>query len=193
MTRTMSKKTTMKKTIKKSRPDSGERKLADWRRRIDAIDARIIALLNQRSRIARKIGELKRARGGALYVPEREQAVLSRLRALNKGPLSDQALEAIYREIMSAALALEGPLHIGVAGAADGPVAAAARNHFGASAKVTPVSSPTEAVAGMCEGRWDALCIAESDMPAACAEVQAGRLRICARSGTGVAVLVRAD
>lgn len=181
----------MKKTTKKNRPDSGERQLAAWRRRIDAIDARIVALLNQRSRIAAKIGEHKKARGGALYVPEREQAVLARLRARNKGPLPDAALEAIYREIMSAALALEGPLKIGAAGEPGGPVAAAARNHFGASAKVTAVPSPSDAVAGMRKGKWDALCIAESDLPAACEELQSGRLRVCARAAKGISVLVK--
>ncbi len=184
-------KTMMKKQTKKSRPDRGERTLATLRRRIDAIDARIVALLNQRSRLARKIGELKRERGGALYVPEREQAVLSRVRARNKGPLSNAALEAIYREIMSAALALEGPLKIGVAGPAGGAVALAARNHFGASAKLASAESPSKAVAGIAAGRWDALCIEDAELPALCAELQAGRLLVCGRAAKGISIVVR--
>jgi chorismate mutase-like protein len=189
-------KTTRKKkpaTARKKNPlENGDRRLDALRRRIDAIDAQIVALLNRRSRVALQIGAHKRARGGALYAPEREQAVLARVRARNKGPLSDAALEAIYREIMSAALALEGPFTIGVAGPAGGEVAQAARNHFGAGARQTAVNSPSEAVSGIVKGRWDALCIADADLPAACAELQAGRLLVCGRAAKGVSILVRA-
>ncbi|MCS6771321.1 MAG: chorismate mutase [Kiritimatiellae bacterium] len=163
------------------------------RRRIDALDAEIVALLNERCRVARQIGEIKRANGGALYVPEREQAVLARIRELNRGPMDDRALEAIYREIMSAALAVEGPLKIGVAGAPGSPAAEAARNHFGASAKLCYVDQPSKAVEGIRRRRWDALCMTEPDLPAACADLQAGRLRVCARVGKGICILVRND
>lgn len=173
-------------------PSALEKRLAALRRKIDAIDADLVRLLNARCRVAKKIGEIKRANGGDLYVPEREQAVLARVRARNRGPLTDAALEAIYREIMSAALALEGPLQVGVAGTAQSAVAAAARNHFGASAKMFMVTPPSEAVKGIREGRWHALCIADADLPAACADIQAGRVRACGRAGDGVSVLVPA-
>jgi chorismate mutase-like protein len=176
----------------KNLSEKGDRQLDQLRRQIDAIDAKIVDLLNRRSRVALRIGAHKRANGGALYAPEREQAVLARVRAINRGPLPNSALEAIYREIMSAALALEGPFKIGVAGPAGGTVAIAARNHFGAAAKQTAVRSASEAVAGILKGRWDAICIADADLPAACAELQAGKLLLCGRASKGVSILVRA-
>lgn len=177
----------MKKSPAKKNASAGAKKLDALRKKIDVLDGRLVSLLNQRSRIAQAIGRLKHRAGGALYVPERERDVLARVRKRNRGPLSNKALESIYREIMSAALALEGAMDIGVLGDAAG----VARNLFGASATYVPAGSPSAAVAALCAGRWQALCLPEAAVTAACAELDAGRLRACGPAVNGVVVLVR--
>ncbi len=71
------------------------------RRQIDKMDERILSILNQRAKLTQVIGRLKKDKKQAIYSPEREREVLTRLARLNRGPLSPAALEAIYREIMS--------------------------------------------------------------------------------------------
>jgi len=86
------------------------------RSQIDQLDQNIIKLLNSRANIIKKVGEVKIKNGKSIYSPEREKEVIKRLNQLNKGPLDSGALEAIYREIMSASLALEKPLKIAYMG-----------------------------------------------------------------------------
>ena len=81
--------------------------LSAIRTQIDGLDRRIVDLLNERLALAAEIGKLKRSQGGQIYVAEREDAVLRKVCELNGGPIKDDALKAIYREIMSAAIALE--------------------------------------------------------------------------------------
>lgn len=78
------------------------------RREIDAVDAELVALLNRRAGIARRIGDIKRERGSELYVPSREREVLEKVCRLNGGPLPNHRIADIYRAIMTASLALEG-------------------------------------------------------------------------------------
>ncbi len=92
-------------------------KLDELRERIDAIDAEVLELLNERARRALDIGEIKRSGGSVYYVPEREKAIFNRLRELNPGPLPPGAVKAIYREIISAIRALEKPVDIAYFGA----------------------------------------------------------------------------
>ena len=83
--------------------------LAELRAQIDALDADILAKLSARARCAQQVGESKRAEGStqvAYYRPERERQVLERVAALNAGPLPDQEVMRLFREIMSACLAL---------------------------------------------------------------------------------------
>ena len=88
-----------------SKPDT----LASLRDEIDAIDAEVLTLLNRRARVAQRVGELKRATDehAQVFRPEREAQVVRRLGVLNDGPLPDDAIATIYREIMSACRALE--------------------------------------------------------------------------------------
>lgn len=79
---------------------------------IDAIDSQLVHLLSERALAAQKIGHYKASLQGAVFVPHREHEVFQRIAVLNKGPLPDLALKAIWREIMSASLALEHPLRI---------------------------------------------------------------------------------
>ena len=87
--------------------------LENLRRKIDEIDEKILKLLNQRCEVVAEIGKTKMQGDRKIYVPEREKFVLDRLEKLNKeGKLPSKALRAIYREIMSASIALEKPLQI---------------------------------------------------------------------------------
>ncbi len=90
--------------------------LSSLRKKIDALDAKIIGLLNDRAAITLSIGHEKIKNKKPIYAPEREQDVLKRIKALNAGPIQNDAVEAIYREIMSASLALEKPLRIAYMG-----------------------------------------------------------------------------
>jgi chorismate mutase/prephenate dehydratase len=83
---------------------------------IDSIDSKILRLLNERAKITLRIGHIKSARKESIYVPNRESEVYKRLSDSNKGPLSNAAIQAIYREVMSSALNLEKPLKIAYLG-----------------------------------------------------------------------------
>jgi len=111
------------------------------REQIDVHDREIVRLLNDRLTLACEIGRLKRNAGGQIYVPEREDAVLRKVAALNQGPIKNEALQAIYREIMSAAIALEKPLQIAYLGPEATYTHAAAIKKFGASVDYQPIAT----------------------------------------------------
>ena len=90
--------------------------LSHLRKKIDALDAKIIGLLNDRAAITLSIGQEKIKNKKPIYAPDREQDVLKRIKGLNGGPIKNEAVEAIYREIMSASLNLEKPLRIAYMG-----------------------------------------------------------------------------
>ena len=112
-------------------PSPGE--LDDLRRRIDETDRRLIDLLNERAKIVARVGEVKRSGGVPIYAPHREAEVLNRVLAMNRGPLSDRAIEGVYRELMSGSFAIEQPLRIGYLGPPGSFSHQAAVTHFGAS------------------------------------------------------------
>lgn len=113
--------------------------IAQHRVAIDALDAEILARLNARARHAEAIGALK---GGiAAYRPEREAQVLARVTGANTGPLSNAAVTGVFRQVMSACLALEQPLRIAYLGPAGTFSHAAVAKHFGGF--VDPVPLPT--------------------------------------------------
>jgi chorismate mutase-like protein len=74
--------------------------IADWRRKIDDLDRKLVDLLNQRAQAAHEIGKLKRSAGMPIYEPDREQAVFANARQANQGPLPDRDLMRIYERIM---------------------------------------------------------------------------------------------
>lgn len=115
--------------------------LEDLRKQIDRIDANIVNVLNRRSEITLNIRKLKKKLGKGIYSPEREWQVLTRLKKINRGPLSDEALDSIYREIMSSALALEKPLTIAYLGPEATFTHLAAIKKFGHQLEYLPCSS----------------------------------------------------
>ncbi len=66
--------------------------IADWRKKIDEIDRKLVELINQRAQAAHEIGKLKRNLGMPIYEPDREQKVFSNVREVNEGPLPDRDL-----------------------------------------------------------------------------------------------------
>jgi chorismate mutase / prephenate dehydratase len=107
--------------------------LDDWRSRINELDNQILQLLNQRAEAALRIGDLKRRQDKPSYVPERAAEVLNRLAAASSGPLPVAAVRAVWGEILSACLALEGPLTVGYLGPRATFTHQAALQHFGTS------------------------------------------------------------
>jgi chorismate mutase len=81
--------------------------LADWRRRIDEIDKKLVALLNERSHCALEVGKLKQAANIPLYQPDRENEVLANAERENAGPLSDAAIRRLFERIIDEARAAE--------------------------------------------------------------------------------------
>ena len=86
------------------------------RKRIDEVDTKLLELLNQRADLVHEVGVVKKQAGLTIYAPDREEALLQGLERKNKGRLPAIAIRAIYREIMSAALALEKGLIIAYLG-----------------------------------------------------------------------------
>lgn len=113
----------------KSRKEST---LEEIRARIDAIDDRLIDLIGQRAALARDIAAVKRDAGdNPYYRPEREAQILRRVVELNSSPLSDEEVVRVFREIMSACLALQQGLKIAFLGPEGTFTQTAALKHFG--------------------------------------------------------------
>ncbi|HZZ42181.1 MAG TPA: prephenate dehydratase [Tepidisphaeraceae bacterium] len=107
--------------------------LDNLRAQIDGLDEKIVALLNDRARVVVEIGKVKQQSNAPIYAPDREKAVMEKVRRLNKGPLPDRCLEAVWRELMSGSFALEKPLRIGFLGPGGTHSHGAAVRKFGSS------------------------------------------------------------
>jgi chorismate mutase/prephenate dehydratase len=107
--------------------------IPDHRKAIDELDAQIVRVLNERTRHVLAIGEIKLKAGEEIYVPHRERSVLQRICQLNQGPMTADQLRAVYREIMSSALALEKTLTIAYLGPEATFTHQAAIRRFGSS------------------------------------------------------------
>jgi chorismate mutase/prephenate dehydratase len=114
------------------------RTLEELRAQIDAVDTRLLELLNERADLVHEVGEIKRRQGLEIYAPEREDALLQRLVSISRGRLPARSIRAIYREIMSAALALEEDLKIAFLGPAGTWTHQAAVSKFGNSVAYVP-------------------------------------------------------
>lgn len=95
-----------------------DEKLKSLRDAIDAVDHRLVALLNERARLAQSVGAVKSTVNAPVYRPEREAEVLRKVAALNPGPLSATALTGVMREVISVCRALERPLQVAYLGPA---------------------------------------------------------------------------
>ena len=118
-------------------------KLQKIRQNIDELDERIQALINQRAQCAQQVAEIKMQSGESnhFYRPEREAQVLRNIEARNTGPLDNREMARLFREIMSACLALERPLKIAFLGPAGTYNHVATMKHFGSSIEQVPVDN----------------------------------------------------
>ena len=87
--------------------DQSDRALADQRTKIDALDTRIVALLNERAEVVRKVGRIKKQSGLPVNDQTRVEEVLRRIAAANRGPLPNEHLRRIYETIVREMTAFE--------------------------------------------------------------------------------------
>ena len=113
--------------------------LTALRRRIDEIDREIVKLLNERARIALEIGRIKRERGEPVYVPHREREILERLLSMSKGPFPKEAITYVFREIISACVAIQHRTSVAYLGPEATFTHQAGVEYFGLSARFVPV------------------------------------------------------
>ena len=114
--------------------------LEELRKKIDAIDTKLVKLLNERAQVVVEIGKLKSKTAQTIYAPDREKAVFDKIAKTNKGPLADKALNAIWRELMSASFFLERPLRIACLGPKGSFTHTAAMLKFGQSVEYEDVT-----------------------------------------------------
>ncbi|MCF6200722.1 MAG: prephenate dehydratase [Hydrogenimonas sp.] len=115
--------------------------LEELRKKIDAIDDRLLELLNERIKIVQEVGALKHRTGASIYRPEREKAIIERLSKQNGGPLTDAAIEAIFLEIFAVARNFEQPQRVAYLGPEGSFTHQAAENRFGAMSEYIPLHS----------------------------------------------------
>ena len=131
------------------------------RQQIDNIDEQLLQLFNRRAGCAVEVAGVKRDASGDssndinFFRPDREAQVISRLKSLNQGPLSDDEVGRLIREVMSACLALEQPLKIAYLGPEGTFTQSAALKHFGHSVSTVPMSSIPDVFSSVESGHAD--------------------------------------
>jgi chorismate mutase/prephenate dehydratase len=115
--------------------------LDELRIQIDTIDDTLLELYNKRMEYVHQVGELKNTTGAPIYRPEREQSILNRLKANNKGKLTDEAIDALFLEMFAVARNLERPEPIAFLGPEASFTHQAAESKFGAMSFYIPVNS----------------------------------------------------
>ena len=125
------------------------------RDRIDEIDDTILGLLNRRASIVAEVGQIKKREQAQVHAPRREQEILERLEKQNPGPFPNEAVRAVFREIMSASLALEGPLKVAYLGPPGTFTHVACLKQFGTSASAVAMNSVKDVFSEVERGRAD--------------------------------------
>lgn len=116
-------------------------KLDELRNKIDAIDDKIVELLNSRASVVLEVGKVKAENKQQFHVPNRERQIYERMQSFNKGPFPNDALIPVYREIISACLSLESPMKVAFLGPKATFSHLATMQHFGLSAELVPMKS----------------------------------------------------
>jgi chorismate mutase/prephenate dehydratase len=124
-----------------------KKSLKDLRIEIDQLDEQLLALISARANCATEVGAIKKESGEdecQFYRPEREASILRRVAEQNPGPLVDEEMARLFRQIMSACLAVERQLNIAFLGPAATFTEEAALKHFGHSVRTTAINSISE-------------------------------------------------
>jgi chorismate mutase/prephenate dehydratase len=119
-------------------------KLQDIRKKIDEIDSKILKLLNQRVRLAEEVWKIKQKNGASVFAPDREEGLLRRLSRDNEGPLTQEAVQGIFREILSASRQRQKTLHVGYLGPEGTHCHQAALKRFGSCDVLIPCGTIQE-------------------------------------------------
>jgi chorismate mutase / prephenate dehydratase len=135
--------------------DQPHNALAPLREKIDALDQQLLGLLNQRAQLALEVGEIKKHEGSVVFRPEREAQVISGLKSANPGPLRNDSVAPIWREIMSACRSLESPTRVAYLGPAGTFSEQAALAYFGSSITRLPCISIDEVFRSTSAGAAD--------------------------------------
>jgi len=158
--------------------------LRQLREAIDAIDGKLLDLLNERARLAQEIGKIKERDGRPVYAPERAEQLMRRLADRSSGPLRAPAIRAIYREIMSASLGLEKDTVIACEGPVTGRTHLAAKQHFGSSVRYTFHGDPAPLFEAVASGTADCgvIPLGEEGPEAAVLELlSSGKAMVCSQ------------
>lgn len=118
-----------------------KREIEELRRKIDRLDSQIVRLLNGRARLVLQVGKIKASLREDFYTPARERILLERLKRKSRGPFSVRALQAVYREILSASRALNAPMTVAYLGPEATFTHSAAVRFFGKSCEMVPMAS----------------------------------------------------
>ncbi len=120
-----------------------EKKLSEVRKRIDDVDKKLIRLISERAKLATDIADIKNSGKGPVkyYRPEREAQILRQVIKSNTGPMSDKTMAGLFRELISACLALEKQLHVAYLGPEGTFTHSAAMKHFGHAVECIPLLS----------------------------------------------------
>jgi len=129
--------------------------IPEHRKAIDRLDTKIVRLLNERTQHVLGIGAIKLKAGEEIYAPHRELTVLQRVCRLNQGPITHEALRAIYREIMSSALSLQKTMRIAYLGPEATFTQQAAIRRFGSSLRYFPQKTINDVFAEVSKNRAD--------------------------------------
>lgn len=132
-----------------------ERTLADFRAAIDALDAKLLALLNERAALAIEVGKIKQRSQGSFYVPAREEDLVQRLKSLNTGPFPTESIRPVWKEIVSASLSLEHPLAVAYFGPQATFTHQACRKQFGLAARYLPFKTISEVFDAVEKGKTE--------------------------------------
>ncbi|HXK23019.1 MAG TPA: prephenate dehydratase [Myxococcota bacterium] len=130
-------------------PDEGADELERLRAAIDAVDRGLLGALNERARLVQEVGRIKQRRGTPVYEAARELRIVEALQRANSGPFPDAGLAPVFREIISATRSLEEPIDVAYFGPEGTFTHQAARQQFGAQARLVPVPTVRDVFAAV--------------------------------------------
>jgi chorismate mutase/prephenate dehydratase len=129
--------------------------LKKLRKHIDQVDQSLLDLLTRRARLVKDVGSIKEKNGQSIFAPDRERALLADLKSKNPGPLSDEAVENLFLEVVHACRHLQKKLTVAYFGPEASYTHAAAIRSFGRSAELAPMRTISEVFAEVDKGRAD--------------------------------------
>jgi len=135
--------------------ENTQKQIDKFRTKIDDIDLEIIDAINRRTEVVLEIGKIKEQKNAKIYVPGRENQVYKKAFSVNKGPIKNSSLQAIYREIMSASLALEKKITIGFLGPEGSYSHQATIQKFGSSLPFMPLRTISDVFKAVATGECD--------------------------------------